>query len=345
MVPVLEAVPNFSEGRDPAWLTGLVDRLEATGADVLDWSADPDHHRSVVTFIGDAATVESAALVCARYALEHIDLRTHEGVHPRVGALDVLPFVPLEGLDIDDAVRSAHRVGEALAGLGLPVYYYGAAAPAPRALAEIRRGGFEAFADGYPPGREPDVLPRDRAGPHPTAGVVCVGARRVLLAWNLYVEGVPLAALQGVARGLRESGGGFRSLRALAFELKTRRRSQISMNLEDLEATSPFDVFRDVERRVEALGGRVTGTEVIGMIPDGLVLPAAEDRLSLLDFNASRLLPRRLAEHISARLSADVRALLDAIEEAGDEAPAAVRDAAKRLSGAARGTPISRPNA
>jgi glutamate formiminotransferase len=261
-----------------------------------------------------------------------------------VGALDVLPLVPLEGLTIVDAVRSAHRVGEALAELGLPVYYYGAAAPVPRALSEIRRGGFEAFRGGYPPGRDPDVLPRGRAGPHPTAGVVCVGARRILLAWNLYVEGVSLSGLEGIARELRESGGGFRSLRALAFELRTRGRRQISMNLEDLGATSPFDVFHAVERRVEALGGRVTATEVIGMIPDGLVLPAAEDRLSLLDFNASRLLPRRLAAHIAARLSGDVQALLEAIEEAGDEAPAAVRDAAKRLTGAARGTLISRPS-
>src|SRR5688572_30437786 len=181
MVPVLEAVPNFSEGRDPVWVQRLVEKIAATGADVLDWSADPDHNRSVVTFIGDPRTVEEAATVCARYALEHIDLRSHQGVHPRVGALDVLPFVPLHGLTLDDAVASAHRVGGALAELGLPVYFYGAASTRGRSLSQIRKGGFEAFARGYPAGREPDLAPPKGSGPHPTAGVTCVGARSVLL--------------------------------------------------------------------------------------------------------------------------------------------------------------------
>ena len=338
MVPVLEAVPNFSEGRDPEWLKGLVDRIAATGADVLDWSADPDHNRSVVTFVGDPRTVESAAMVAALHAVERLDLRTHEGVHPRVGAIDVLPFVPLHALTMEDAVASAHRVGEALADAGLPVYFYGAASRDRRTLLDIRRGGFEAFRAGYPPGREPDLPPRGRSGPHPTAGVVCVGARRLLLAWNVYVEGIPGEALRTVAGALRERGGGFRSLRALAFELRSRQRQQISMNLEDLDTTSPFEVFRQLEDRVQAMGGRVTGTEVVGLIPDGLVLPAAEDRLQLLDFNASRLLPKRLAEHISARVSRDVQTLLEAIREAGDQAPPAIRVAAERLSGSATAT-------
>jgi glutamate formiminotransferase len=338
MVPVLEAVPNFSEGRDPEWLKGLVDRIAATGADVLDWTADPDHNRSVVTFIGDPRAVESGAMAAALHAVERLDLRTHMGVHPRVGAIDVLPFVPLHELTMEDAVRSAHRVGEALAHAGLPVYFYGAASRSGRTLADIRRGGFEAFRAGFPPGRDPDLHPRGRSGPHPTAGVVCVGARRVLLAWNVYVEGVPVEELRTLAGQLRERGGGFRSLRALAFELETRERHQISMNLEDLEAISPFAVFRHLEERVTALGGRVTGTEVVGMIPDGLVLPAAEDRLQLLDFNASRLLSKRVAEHTSARVSRDVRTLLEAIREAGDEAPTAVRVAAERLSGSMSAT-------
>jgi glutamate formiminotransferase len=337
MVPVLEAVPNFSHGRDPEWTKGLVERVAATGADVLDWSSDPDHNRSVVTFIGDPPTVEAAALVAARHALEHIDLRTHQGVHPRVGALDVLPFVPLRGLSITDAAASAHRVGASLADLGLPVYFYGAATDPPRSLAAIRKGGFEAFRDGFPPGREPDLHPRGRSGPHPSAGVTCVGARHVLLAWNVYVEGIPLDALARLAAELRERGGTFPSLRALAFDLRTRGRQQISMNIEDLEATSALEVFRHLEERVAAWGGRLTGTEVIGMIPDGLVLPAAEDRLKLLDSSASRLLSARLAEHVSARLFRELQALLAAIEEVGEEAPAAIRAAAVRLSGA---TPI-----
>jgi glutamate formiminotransferase len=333
MFPVLEAVPNFSEGRDPAWLADLVGRVSATGVDVLDSSADPDHNRSVVTFIGDPRSVEEASLVAARHALEHIDLRAHDGVHPRVGALDVLPFVPLHDLTLADAVRSAHRTGEALRELGVPVYFYGAAARGPRRLAELRKGGFEAFKDGFPPGREPDLLPAGTTGAHPTAGVTCVGARTVLLAWNVYAEDVPMDGLKGVAAQLREGGaGGFRALRALAFELRTQGRRQISMNLEDLELTSPFKVFRFIEERVEALGGRITGTEVIGMIPDGLVLSAAEDRLHLLSSHTSRLLSVRLSGHIAARVSREVMSLLEAIEDAGNAVPAAVRNAAERLT-------------
>jgi glutamate formiminotransferase len=333
MFPVLEAVPNFSEGRDPAWLADLVGRISATGVDVLDSSSDPDHNRSVVTFIGDPRSVEQAALVAARHALDHIDLRRHEGVHPRVGALDVLPFVPLHDLTLEDAVQSARRTGEALRALGVPVYFYGAAASTPRRLADLRKGGFEALRDGFPPGREPDLAPVGSSGAHPTAGVTCVGARTLLLAWNVYVEGAPIEELRAVAGQLREGGaGGFRALRALAFELRTQDRRQISMNLEDLELTSPFKVFRFIEQRVEALGGRITGTEVIGMVPDGLVLSAAEDRLHLLGANTSRLLSVRLSGHIAARVSREVRSLLEAIEDAGNAVPAAVRIAAERLT-------------
>src|SRR5688500_16872848 len=182
MLPVLEAVPNFSEGRDLDWLRELVGVIDAAGVEVLDASADPDHNRSVVTFVGDPGTVEAAAVAAARFALERIDLRRHRGVHPRVGALDVLPFVPLQGLAISDAVKSARRVGAALAELGLPVYFYGEASPPPgRRLAELRRGGFEALTEGFPEGRAP-ALDAGRSTAHPSAGVACVGARRLLLA-------------------------------------------------------------------------------------------------------------------------------------------------------------------
>jgi glutamate formiminotransferase len=254
-------------------------------------------------------------------------------VHPRVGALDVLPFVPLAGLTVEDAVASARRVAASLVELGLPVYFYGEAAARPRTLAELRRGGFEALADGYPPGREPDLAPAGRSGPHPTAGATLVGVRRLLLAWNVYVEGVSLADVRHVAAELRERSGGFPGLRALAFELASRGERQISMNLEDLDRVSPFDVFRAIEERVAALGGAVSGTEVVGMVPDGLVLRAAEDRLRLLGSNASRMLSARVAEHVCARLTRDVRALVDAVEDAGQAIPPSVRDAAARLSG------------
>lgn len=303
MVKVLEAVPNFSEGRDTERVRALVDEIAAYDVDVLDWSADPDHHRSVVTFIGEPPAVEAAAVAAARFALEHIDLRTHRGVHPRVGALDVLPFVPLHGLDMSDAVASAHRVGAEIVALGVPVYFYAEASDPPgRALSELRRGGFEALRDGFPEGARPD-LPWDARSPHPTAGVTCVGARRVLLAWNVFVEGLGVAEAREIAARIRERGGGFPGLRALGLDLPEQERVQISMNLEDPDATSPLDVFGAIEDAVAVRGGRIVETEVIGLIPDTLVHPAAVDRLHLSDFRPARVLSRRIAEYVSKRAS------------------------------------------
>ncbi|MDH5590974.1 MAG: glutamate formimidoyltransferase [Gemmatimonadota bacterium] len=320
MVPVIEAVPNFSEGRDPEKIRALVDVIAGAGVDVLDWSADPDHHRSVVTFVGDPAAVESAALAGARFAVEHIDLRAHQGVHPRVGALDVLPFVPLRDVTMEDAVRMAWRVAERLTEVGLPSYLYGKASRPPgRGLAELRRGGFEALAGGFPADRRPDFAPPASDRPHPSAGITCVGAREVLLAWNVFVEGITVEEARSVAAAIRERGGGFAGLRALGLHLPRQGRTQISMNLEDPSRTPPMDVFRAIEAKVGALGGRVVETEVIGMIPDALVLPAAEDRLKVCDLGSSRLLSHGLAAHTIHRLE-DWSARSDVL---GDETRAA----------------------
>jgi glutamate formiminotransferase len=322
MIPVLEAVPNFSEGRDEQVIRRLVAAIEEEGSEVLDWSMDPDHHRSVITFVGPPARVEASAMAAARVAVEAIDLRGHQGLHPRIGALDVLPFVPLVGLDLAAAAAVARRVARRLAAeLSLPSFLYAEASDPPgRRLADLRRGGIESLWAGFPEGRSPDHAPVSGVGagpglPHPTAGVTCVGARRLLLAWNVQVEGVSRSPLVEVARRLRETGGGFRGLRVLAFELEGKGFSQLSMNLEDLASTSPFDVFRAIEAEIEALGGRIRGTEVIGMVPDALVLPAARDRLGLVDSSPGRLLSHRLLSHIaarSARLAGELRAVLRA---------------------------------
>ncbi len=236
-------------------------------------------------------------------AAQSIDLNDHRGVHPRVGALDVLPFVPLHDLVMTDAVTSAHRVGRRLQAAGLPVYFYGAASSPPgRRLAELRKGGFEALRAGFPPGREPDLaVEADSAHPHPRAGVTCVGAREILLAWNVFVIGVPLDPLKGLAAEIRERGGGFPSLRTLALALPGSGRVQISMNLEDPEAVSPVAVFDRISEEVERLGGQVEGTEVIGMIPDALVFPDSASRLKLLDSSETRLLSERVSRHVAAR--------------------------------------------
>jgi glutamate formiminotransferase len=308
MEPLFELVPNVSEGRNRERLSELVAMVEDSGADVLDWSADPDHHRAVLTLIGDAQAAERAAVALARFALENIDLRRHTGVHPRIGALDVLPIVPLAGTDVAQACAVGVRIAERLVAEGLPVCYYGSLSTREhRTLADLRRGGYEALVKGFPAGQEPDLLPPDwpHPGAHPTAGVTCVGVRPLLLAWNVYVEGLGLAHLKEIARSIRERGGGFKGVRALAFELPSRGSRQISMNLENLDRTSPFDVFEALERSVAEAGGRVVETEVIGMIPDGLVLPAAADRLRLSDADPERLLSSRILVHLAQKRNPD----------------------------------------
>ena len=306
---ILEAVPNFSEGRDRKTLEAILDAIRSAGAEVLDWSADADHNRSVVTLIGSPSVVERATLAAARVAYERIDMRRHEGVHPRIGALDVLPFIPLAGTSLDAARGCAHRVGHAIAGeFGVPVYFYGQASDPPgRRLAELRRGGFETLAAGWPPERRPDLLPEgwSHPGAHPTAGATCVGVRPVLLAWNVFVEGISLRDAAGIAARIRESGGGFPGLRALALELTGQEALQISMNLEDSRLVSPMDVFETIEMLVAEHGGRVASTEVIGMLPDELLLSAAASRLRLRDAGVDRILSRRIAEYQAARAASD----------------------------------------
>jgi glutamate formiminotransferase len=339
MLPVLEAVPNFSEGRDPDFLDEVVRVAARAGAEVVDASMDPDHNRSVVTYLGRPSVVEAASLAVARVAMDRIDLREHRGTHPRVGALDVLPFVPLVGCGMETAVACALRTGAALAGMGLPVTFYGHASTPPGVvLADVRRGGFEALRDGFPPGREPS-LRAGRSGPHPTAGMVCVGAREVLLAWNVWVWGVEMPALRELAGRIRERGGGFPGLRALAMELPEQGGYQISMNLENVGSRDPMEIFEAIESGVEAAGGEIQGTEVIGMVPETLVLAASARRLKLLHLSADRILPVRVARHLAARGLDDLRQIVSWLEAAGDAVPDHILEAVRRLSADAGITP------
>ncbi|MDE2762013.1 MAG: glutamate formimidoyltransferase [Gemmatimonadota bacterium] len=305
MVPVVEAVPNFSEGRDPGFVSEVARRFSRTGCEVLHTTSDPDHNRSVVTVVGPPEAVEDGAVEAARFAHRHIDLRAHRGVHPRIGALDVLPFVPLAGMDMSQAAKMARRAGGRISRLGVPVYLYGMASRPPgRGLASIRRGGFEALVAEEPTGRPPADFPGvDENGKpahlfaHPTAGGACVGARRVLLAWNVDVEGVSLEEAGKVASGIRESGGGFRGLRALALFLPGQGRTQISMSLETPDETGPMEVFAAIESGVERLGGRVVGTEVVGMAPDAITSVVA-GAMAIRDWSTDRILSRRVAAYV-----------------------------------------------
>ena len=303
MRPIVEAVPNFSEGRDPRFVDRVVAAFQSSGAQVLDASSDPDHHRSVVTVIGAPADVAEGALSAATVAVDAIDLRTHRGVHPRIGALDVLPLVALEDITEAEVVGLAHRIARRIAALGVPVFFYGAASRPPgRGLASLRRGGFEALVGGHSP------WPADLAGAgasrshfheraHPTAGATCVGVRPVLLAWNVDVRGLTLEEVRGVAEPLRERNGGFAGLRTLPLSLPVQGRTQISMNLEDPVRTPPWVVFEAIEKEVLRRGGEVVDTEVIGMLPDALSTPEAAARIRLRDWSEDRVLSNRVAAY------------------------------------------------
>ena len=302
MIPVLEAVPNFSEGRDLEKIEGLVDAIAEKGVEILDWSADPDHHRSVVTYIGDPRSVISASLAAAEFAVREFDLSHHRGLHPRIGALDVLPFVPLQGLHMSDAIAAAHEVGQAISLLGVPVFFYGEASDPPgRGLAELRRGGIESLQDGFHEGRKPD-LPSSAMVPHPTAGATCVGARDVLLAWNVVVAGIDEEQAKVIASKIRERDGGFSSVRALGLYLSQREQTQISMNIEDPMRIAPAAVYEEIAQAVSEMGGEVLEVEVIGMLPDTLVLPGSESRLDLLNLDPKRILSFRVNEYVQTRV-------------------------------------------
>jgi glutamate formiminotransferase len=290
--PLLECVPNVSEGRDRDRLRRLAEAIERGGARLVDVHSDVDHHRSVFTFLGGPDVVERAALAFGRLAVELIDLREHRGVHPRIGALDVVPFVPL-ALAMADAVAAAHRVGRALAAeTGVPVFFYEEAAivPGRRDLPELRAGGFERLAERLrDPRWRPDAGP---ATPHPSAGAAVIGARRPLIALNAMLESTDLAGARAVAAAIRErTPGGLPAVRALGVVLPSRGIVQVSMNLLDYLRTSPRAVMERLEIETAARGLRVSGYELVGCAPaDAFDEPS---RARVRDLRPSQLLDAR----------------------------------------------------
>ena len=291
--PLLECVPNVSEGRNHARLRRLAETVETAGARLVDMHADVDHHRSVFTFLGAPETVERAALAFARLTVELIDLRAHAGVHPRVGALDVMPFVPLAGLPMADAVAIAQRVGRALAAeTNVPVFFYEEAAivPGRRDLPELRAGGFEHLAErlGDPRWR-PDAGP---ATPHPSAGAAVIGARRPLIALNAMLDSDDVAGARAVAEAVRErTPGGLAAVRALGVMLPSRGVAQVSMNLLDYRRTSPRLVMDRLDVETVRRGLAVSHYELVGCAPADAFDVAARARLA--DVKPSQLLDAR----------------------------------------------------
>jgi glutamate formiminotransferase len=266
---LLECVPNVSEGRDQGVIRALGDAVEAAGVRLLDVHADVDHHRSVFTYLGAPAAVERATLALARLAVQRIDLRRHQGVHPRVGAVDVVPFVPLRGTSMKDAVQSARRVGRAFSeATGVPVFFYAEAAanPARRELPVIRWGGFEGLAERLvDPAWCPDC---GGTAPHPAGGVSIIGARGPLLAFNAMLDTRDVVAAKAIAAVMRESApGGLPGVRALGVYLAARDLAQVSMNLLDYRRTSPAMVAARVEREARARGVAVAWWELVGCAP------------------------------------------------------------------------------
>jgi glutamate formiminotransferase len=267
---LIECVPNFSEGRDRGVVAAIERAIAATpGVAVLGAECDADHHRSVITFAGEPAAVVEGALAGAAEAVRRIDLNRHRGVHPRIGALDVLPFVPLSGAGWEDAIAAARRAGERLwSQLGVPVYFYEAAARRAerRNLAEVRRGQFEGLRNEAitDPARAPDV---GGPGLHPTAGATAVGVRRFLIAYNINLDTADVRIARRIAGKIRASSGGFPHVKALGLELASRRQAQVSMNLTDFEATPVECVFEAVEAEAARCGVAVASSEIIGFIP------------------------------------------------------------------------------
>jgi glutamate formiminotransferase len=289
----LEAVPNFSEGRDQA----TIDAIGAAMSDharLLDVHSDPDHNRSVFTLVGEDGAVVDALLAGVALARERIDLRKHEGAHPRIGAADVVPVVPLRAGDMERAraaaLAVARRVGEELL---LPVFLYGELAPG-AGPAFFRAGGTEGLSQRLAAGElEPDFGP---TGLHPTAGGVIVGARKPLIAFNVDLRGGTIEDARAIASVVRERDGGFPGVRALGLDLPGAGRVQVSMNVEDWEAAALHEILARIEAEAAARGVEVEGSELVGLMPAGAAAAAAGAMLRIHGFDASRLIETRLLE-------------------------------------------------
>ena len=293
---LIECVPNVSEGRRPDIIAAMVEAMgRASGVRLLDHSSDPSHNRSVFTLVGDSTGVEQAVLALFERATADIDLRTHTGEHPRLGAVDVVPFIPIEGVTMADCVALARRVGaEVAARFGVPVYLYEEAStnPARKNLEDIRRGEFEGLAARMAtPDWAPDFGP---AAPHPSAGASVIGARMPLIAYNINLATDRLDVAKKIAAAIRHSSGGFRYVKAAGFKLEDRGIVQVSMNLTNYEKTPIFRVFETVKREAERYGVSILESEIVGLVPAAALNAAAEFYLQIGGFKAEQILENKL---------------------------------------------------
>ncbi len=306
-MPLVECVPNFSEGRDPAVIAAIRDAIaETPGAHVLDVSSDPSHHRTVITFVASLEAAVPAAFAAMKVAQQRIDLTTHQGEHPRIGATDVVPFIPLDGATMEQCVALARELGaRASAELGIPVYLYERAAttPARENLADVRRGEFEGLRDDIRtnPARKPDFGANEL---HPTAGATAIGARPFLVAYNIYLgDAKNLPVAKDVAKAIRGSSGGLRYVKGLGMEVDG--QAQVSMNLVDTEKTPLHRVFEIVKSEAAAHGVSPTWSEIVGLVPERVLLEAGARHVQLRGFSKAMLLETKMREVVAGGETVD----------------------------------------
>lgn len=294
---LVECVPNFSEGRKVETIAALVESISTIEtACVLDTHIDPDHNRSVITFVAAPDKIVDAAFSVVARASQLIDMRTHSGVHPRLGATDVLPFIPIAGISLDECAALAHRAGERIAReLSIPVYFYESSAlrPERKPLENVRRGALELLREqiAVEPSRVPDVGP---LVVHETAGAIAVGARPFLIAFNINLATKDVSTARNIARTIRARSGGLPFLKALGFELATRGFAQVSMNLVNYEQTGMTAAYQAVQREADRLGVEIASTEIVGLIPKAALDREAEYFAKLENFSEDKILEHRL---------------------------------------------------
>lgn len=288
----IETIPNISEGRRKEVIDRIVSRISRESRiRILNVSSDPDHNRTVLTMVGEEREIRKSIVVLFEIALECIDLRTHRGVHPRMGAVDVVPFVPLEDTGISECAALARDIGSEIADtFSLPVYLYEQAATRPerKSLETIRRGEFEGFPEKIgKKGWKPDFGYRQV---HPTAGVVAIGARMPLIAFNVNLDTTDLKIAKQISKAVRFSNGGLPFVKAIGLFLRERNLAQVSMNLVDYRKTPIHQVFDRVQSEARGLGVEIAGTEIIGLVPRDAILSVAEHYLKIENFAPDRVL-------------------------------------------------------
>jgi glutamate formiminotransferase len=333
---IVECVANFSEGRNEAVVDAIAEAI-ALGhrVAILDRTADRDHNRCVITFAGSPESVSAAAVRAVSRAAALIDLRLHRGVHPRLGAADVVPFVPIEGVTLAECVELAHRTGEEIwRTAGVPVYFYEAAARTPERtrLEDVRRGEFEGIAAAVAsdPLRRPDV-----GGPalHTSAGAAIVGARKLLVAWNVNLATADLGAARSIARKIRTSSGGLAHVKALGFSLGSRGQAQVSMNLTDIEQTPMHVVFEAIRREADAIGVTIASSEIIGLLPRAALEDAAAQYFLFENYDRGRILERRIDEKLPLGIENLLDEICDPSRATGGGSAAAIAGAAASALG------------